>query len=444
MTGNYKKVWKELEKNVGRCFFFKEGVVKEISGYATYTLTLATFAVPDRVKTYIDNNKLKIVSSTDNRFTFVKDGVRVEITCIKPEEKIQQSYNKMFRHMLRCESSGMDIEGRYINNPAALSDIKNKELHLSGGDVLLNESLVSKIVKYVLNFGYTIGDDIISAVNSQQIFDTDSYKVKFCEALSAVLQKGKTEWTSVSETLRLIECILPKGTRILEHTKKITASMKDVNFIRNYLYSIFVVMEITAKQLQGIMPEEPTLQYFDSICLNIDVQLKNYDVYKEIKEKYGDEFLTLLMDIQETLSNNEECEYVRVSDETFDIGEILLKDESFWWSEASEETPDDTTDEQPELDPSQGNASLWLKDDYTEEIYEDAPNDKVYLDDEPLDKVNDGGIDIKAMDEYESGQVTEVTPIVTKENTRNKSSDNGIMNSVRGHKSNVINTGGTV
>ena len=55
MTDNYKKVWKELEKNVGRCFFFKEGVVKEISGYATYTLTLATFAVPDRVKTYIDN-----------------------------------------------------------------------------------------------------------------------------------------------------------------------------------------------------------------------------------------------------------------------------------------------------------------------------------------------------------------------------------------------------
>lgn len=66
------------------------------------------------------------------------------------------------------------------------------------------------------------------------------------------------------------------------------------------------------------------------------------------------------------------------------------------------------------------------------------------MDDEPLDKVNDGGIDIKAMDEYESGQVTEVTPIVTKENTRNKSSDNGIMNSVRGHKSKVINTGGTV
>ena len=282
MTENYKKIWKELEKNVGRCFFFKEGVVKDISGYATYTLTLATFSVPDRVKTYIETNNFKKVSSTDNRFTFVKDGVRVEITCIKPEENIQQSYNKMFRHLLRCESSGMDIEGRYINNPEALSDIKNKELHLSGGEAVLNESIVSKIVKYVLYFGYTIGDDIISAVNSQRIFEKDSYKVKFCEALSSVLQKGKTDWISVSEALHLIECILPEGTRIIKHTEKITISMTDTKFIRNYLYSIFVVMEVTAKQLQSIMPEEPTLQYFDSICLNIDVQLKKYDVYKEI------------------------------------------------------------------------------------------------------------------------------------------------------------------
>lgn len=351
----------------------------------------------------------------------------------------------MFRHLLRCESSGMDIDGRYINNPEALSDIKNKELHLSGGDALLNESIVSKIVKYILNFGYTIGDDIISAVNSQQIFDKDSYKVKFCEALSSVLKKGKTEWSSVSEALRLIECILPKGTRIMEHTKKITASMQDPKFIRNYLYSIFVVMEITAKQLQSIMPEEPTLQYFDSICLNIDVQLKNYDVYKEIKEKYGDEFLILLMDIQETLSNNEECEYVRVSEETFDIGEMLLKDKSFWWSEASGDVSDNNiSNEHTELDPSKGNASLWLKDDYTEEIYEDSSNDKVYLDDEPLENTSNGGIDIQAMDEYENVQVTEEAPIITKGNAINKSSGNGIMNPVRGHKSNVLNTGGTV
>ena len=444
MTENYKRIWEELERSIGRCFFFKDGIVKEISGYATYTLTLATFAAPDRVKQYLEKNNIKKVSSTDNKFNFVKEGVKIEVTCIKPEETMQDSFNKMFRRFLRCESSGMDINGRYINNPKALSDIENKELHLSGGDIVLNEAMISKVVKYVLHFGYTIGDDIISAVNTQELFKKDSYKVKFCEALSSVLLKGKTEWSLVAEALRLIECILPKGTRILKHTQDISVSMQDKTFIRNYLYSIFVVMDMTAKQLQNIIPDESTLQYFDSICLNIDVKLKNYDVYKEIKEKYGEEFLALLMDVQEALSANEECEYERVSEETFDIGEMLLKDDAFWQTEETNDSNATEDNDEAELDPSKGNASMWLRDDYTEENYEEGSEDKVYLDDEPLDNVNDGGINIDAMDEYENGQVEEVIPTVTKENTRNKSSDNDIMNSVRGHKSNVLNTGGTV
>ena len=238
----------------------------------------------------------------------------------------------------------------------------------------------------------------------------------------------------------------------IQYTKTLDDKDKNDRAIRNYLYSLFIPLGITGQELYKIFPKEPTLEYFDSLATNIDAKLGDYKTYIDIKKRYGEEFLELLIDVQESVFKSLGMEYTRVSDETFDMGELFFKDDRFWCTledmKVSEEVavaPTPVVQEEA-MDVSKGNAAGWIADKFNNDMYSDAEEsdtDKVYLDDEVETEAADTGIDMSALDAYEEGsddiKETDEEPqpkvVPPKQNE-------GIMNSQRGHESTVLNSGG--
>jgi len=447
-----KKIWSLIEDKIGRCILFKDAAMKEVLGEDLYTLQFATLSVPEKVDAFLESaQNIKIIRKELGDYIFTLNGVKVEIHCFNAEEGFENSYAKMFNRTFRCENLGINIMGQFNKNLDAYNDIKAKEVHFSSEDAKISEQLIGKLVRYVMKSGFTIGDDIMTYIETNQIFRNKVMRNKFFVAFVDCLRKNKCSWERIAEALKLIKDDFQDAT-FIQYTTGLDEENKNDRFIRNYLYNLFITLNVTGQELQRIMPNEPTLEYFDSLAINVGACLGEYKEYIEIKNKYGEDFLELLMDVQESVAMSLGMEYVRVSDETFDMGELFFKDERFWCTledmKVSEEVAVASTPvvQEEAMDVSKGNAAGWIADKFNNDMYSDADEndaDKVYLDDEVETETADTGIDMSALDAYEEGsddiKETDEEPqpkvVPPKQNE-------GIMNSQRGHESTVLNSGG--
>lgn len=455
MTETSKKIWTKLEENIGRCILFRDAALKEVLGNDTFMLQFATLSVPEKVEAFLDNaEEVSIIRREKNYYVFSWEGARVEIYCFDAESGFESSYEKMFSRPLRCENLGINIMGQYNRNVDAYNDIVAKELHFASGEAKITEFLVSKIVRYVLNFGFTIGEDILENASQNKIFDSKAMRVRFLSALSDNIKKTTCTWDRVAEVLKFIAELLPSPD-FIQYTTALGDMGKDDKFVRNYLYNLFIILDMTGQELHKIIPKESTLEYFDSLAINIGACLGEYKTYIEIKNKYGDEFLELLMDVQESVAKSLHLDYQRVSDETFDMGEIFFKDDRFWCSLEEMNAPKEETAIAPasqvqeeSMDVSKGNFVGWTKDEFDKEMYSEEGEadavgaDKVYLDDEVETESVDTGIDMSALDSYETDVKEEEGDEPSRQNNEPPKQNDSIMNSQRGHESTVLNSGG--
>ena len=456
MTENSRKIWTKLEENIGRCILFRDAALKEVLGNETFTLQFATLSVPEKVETFLDNAEgISIIRSERGYYVFSLEGARVEVHCFDAEQGFESSYEKMFSRPLRCENLGLNIMGQFNKNIDAYNDIEARELHLASGESKITEFLVPKIVRYVLNFGFVIGEDILEYASQNKIFESKDMRVRFLSALSDNIKKTNCTWGRVAEALKFIAEILPSPD-FTQYTASLDDMEKDDKFVRNYLYNLFIILDMTGQELHKVIPKESTLEFFDSLAINIGACLGEYKTYIEIKNKYGDEFLELLMDVQESVAKSLHLDYQRVSDDTFDMGEMFFKDDRFWCSleEMSAPKKEEVTVaaapqvQEETMDVSKGNFAGWTKDEFDKEMYseegdtETVSTDKVYLDDEVETESVDTGIDMSALDSYETDSEKEEGAEQPRQKNEPPKQNDTIMNSQRGHESKVLNSGG--
>ena len=456
MTENSRKIWTKLEENIGRCILFRDAALKEVLGNETFTLQFATLSVPEKVETFLDNAEgISIIRRERGYYVFSWEGARVEIHCFDAEQGFESSYEKMFSRPLRCENLGINIMGQFNKNIDAYNDIEARELHLASGVSKITEFLVPKIVRYVLNFGFVIGEDILEYASQNKIFESKDMRVRFLSALSDNIKKTNCTWGRVAEALKFIAEILPSPD-FTQYTASLDDIEKDDKFVRNYLYNLFIILDMTGQELHKVIPKESTLEYFDSLAINIGACLGEYKTYIEIKNNYGDEFLELLMDVQESVAKSLHLDYQRVSDDTFDMGEMFFKDDRFWCSleEMSAPKKEEVTVapapqvQEETMDVSKGNFAGWTKDEFDKEMYseegdtEAVSTDKVYLDDEVETESVDTGIDMSALDSYETDAEKEEGVEPPRQKNEPPKQNDSIMNSQRGHESKVLNSGG--
>lgn len=452
MIETSKRIWEMLEENIGRCILFRDAAIKEVLGNDSFTLQFSTLSVPERVETFLDNTEgVSIIRKETGNYIFSWEGARIEVHCFDAEPGFESSYEKMFNRSLRCENLGINIMGQFNKNIEAYNDIVAKELHLASSEAKITEFLVSKIVRYVLNSGFAIGEDILEYAAQNKIFENKVMRTRYLSALADNIKKPTCTWQRVGEALKFIEMILPSPD-FIQYTNNLSEENKEERFVRNYLYNLFIFLDMTGQELHRVIPKEPTLEFFDSLAINFDACLGEYKTYSEIKNKYGEEFLELLMDVQESVAMSLGLEYKRVSDETFDMGELFFKDERFWCSiedlkkpNITEETVTEPPEQEETMDVSKGNFAGWTNDKFNKEMYaeEGEPSeDKVYIDDEVEGEKVDTGIDMSALDAYESDSNDEERVDAPKEKIEPPKQNNEIMNSQRGHESTVLNSGG--
>lgn len=501
MNSTAKSVWEKLEKNVGKCCLYKVGAVNELSGKNNFTLTLATMARPAEIENYVANSQG--YNKTDNRYRFNMDGVNVDLTTYfdysNMNDRNNEVNNIMFHHLFRCESIGISFNGAIAHFYDGIYDIEHKELHFTDETPKLNEGFVSKSVKYAMNCGYTIGDDIIKVVDDKQIFQNPSFCVPFIETLFNILTKGYNDGSNIAKAVSLLGSII-RMSSIAKTASSYYPKFKDKSFAVYYIFYLACLLDLNAKELQKALPQEPMVKYYDSIFVNHDQVLHNYETYMNIKEKYGLEFIEILSDFQEVVATVEGLgEYVRVNEDEFDLMQIFYNDERFWMPQdkalekakkffqkkepeaiVPKEPPKTKQEITPELDISKGKASSWLGDSFKEEDYaddaehndsevlEEHQNDlntdesevevymtdsepgkrtRLYLDDERADdKKTESGIDTNAFSSYEKPTEEESAVsgsfIADDHSEPVPKKESSVMNHSRGHGSSVLMNGG--
>lgn len=450
MNNVMKNVWSKIESEVGVCVLYREGAVREVLGHTMYQLTLVTLCAPEKVEEFA--SKQFKYEKVNNKHSFTVENVRVEIICVESDGNFEETRRRIFNRNLRCETIGITFDGRYNKNVDAYKDIEERVLHLSKPEVKTNEQFIQRILNYILTHGFTVGDDVINAFKKNNAFDVKHNLVIYCDSLAKSIMGEKCRWEYVAEAVRFVGAVLFPDSKIVNYTKGLTVPADDKTFIRNYLYALFVMLDMNSAELTKVLANEPTYQYFDSISSNIDACLKEYKEYSEIKRKYGDEFLELLIDVQEVLASFEGIPYERVSDATFDLGVLFINDSAFWCTkdellaepeievEVAEESDDST------VDLTMASFNSLAGDKYNESEYEtpEPSEDKVYIDDEPTQEKANTGINLNAMDSYEKSEEEDAESVANPTNNTpvSASADSAVMNRQRGHESRVLENGG--
>lgn len=452
MTEANKKIWGYLEENVGRCILYKEAVMKEVLGEETLSLQFATLCIPEKVEAFLEGNEIKFLRKENGTYTFQIEGRRIELRCYDTKLGLEKVYEIMFSRPLRCENFGINIMGQFNKNIDAYKDLLARELHLASADIKLNDFPLAKIMRYVMNEDYTVGDDILNYIKNNNVFEGKIMLTRFLGIFADYVRKNKCSWKSMAEALKLIDGKLPSKD-FIKYTAGLKEEVKNDKFIRNYLYNLFIALDMNSQDLRKVIPNDPTLQYFDSLTVNAFASLRKYDVYMTIKKDYGEEFLEILMDVQESIAMSFGEKYERVSEESFDMGERFFKNERFWSpfeeiinSSAKPENTESSTEEEEPLNVGEGTVTNWTSDEFVEENYSEkneVQQKKKYLDDEEPESEVESGLNIAGMDSYEEDNLTddkEESKCVTPSETSVHNEE--IMNSQRGHESKVLNSGG--
>ncbi len=470
MTENFKQTWAEIESAIGGCCLHKRAAGLEVIGEPIKQLTLVTTAPISAIDAFI--GKRKVEKSQDNRFVFTHNGITVDLTTYCGIDDLDELHEKSFRHTLTIDSIGISRNGRISDVYGGVSDARNRIVRLSDEKAVVSETLLRRILQLIAFSGYSVDVTVRNKIEDCKLFEKEGYRKKYCEVMLELLNAPKVDWTRVAALLNVLGASLGHRKVMVNYTEKITSG--DEDFKRTFAFLIFALIKVTSKELQPLMKGDNRVNYFDSLCNNLQKPITSYEDYQERKEKYGAEFLESLFDMQELWMTIEGIPYKRPSERDFDRMALLISDDRFWSSASSKKnnTVDDVKakaeqvqtsgkqdeDEEYSLtgefdfmkataayndeyydEPTEGK----ITDDYVpaEESERNAQSNEVsdLLDileeDNPRTPKSVSGLDTSGLESYEAAMRGE-TPSVSS-NQRPEKPD-GLFNNSRGHKSKVL------
>ena len=173
----------------------------------------------------------------------------------------------------------------------------NKIVRLTDENAPFSEGALSRVMHLVTEDGFEIHASVMNKVVRDKILGKPGYRKKFFELLNTKVNSTNTEWKKVSALLKIADNYL-KDTCLIDYTAKLSADA-NVNFKRNYLFLIFVLLDATSNEIGVFINGDEHINYFDSLCTKINTTISDYIEFMELKKNYGQEFLDMLFDVQE-------------------------------------------------------------------------------------------------------------------------------------------------
>ena len=461
MRTNMKKVWTELEKELGQCLLHKRAAFNEAAGNKAGQLTLAMAASPEKIKEMLGAKQYEM---KEGRFLFTYEDVKVELSSFHGITEKEKLCEAIFLHALRVDSIGYTSSGLVCDQYGGLADIKNKVVSLTKPDAVISEYLYGRILQLVAKDNYQVEDTLMQRLVSEDFAVKPGYRRKYCEAIKLALSKPQIDWKIVGRLLSAAKRTFPEKSLILKSTLEMKNASPDEKWRREYMWVIFSRIGATAKELVRLFPEEPLLDNYDSICMNLQAKLSDYKEYMRLKKDYGAEFVELLMDIQSRWMELEGIEYKRVSESDFDPIRLFTADSQYWFDPQNERTaltgsisPKDEYEVASEkidagkllgdeFDPEQYDEGI-IEDTYVPEAETEIPDTlsekeepvqkkDICIDDDPPEDEKAGGLDLDAMEDYEKGKASS-NPVPVEKNEIHS-----VVDKARGHRSKVLMNGG--
>jgi len=453
MTDNFKKVWEQIEKEIGGCCLHKKAAYSEVVGGQVLQLTLVTSASKELIEHFIGDRKSE--KPQENRFVFTYDDVQIDLTTYEDVEDLDELYEKSFRQSLTIDSLGVRRDGMVSDGYGGLEDIKTKTLRLTHPDAIISEILFRRMLGLVLSEGYRMDEGLSARIEKDKLLEKESYRRRFCEVLIGATKGKARSWNSVADLLDTLVGTYVHQPSIIEYTRGIKKPFADERFTRSFLYLIFALAKVTARELEGLLPGEATLQYFDSLAANLYKNIGSAAAFRSMKEKYGAEFLELLFDLQELWSAMENIPYKRPTERDFDRMNLIQSDDSRWVDPKAKpekrpqhpvQAPAETQPEKYQLEGTMDFARA-MNTDYNEEDYDEPMEGTVvddYADDSSdesesaapavVEKASYTGFDTSGLDVMES-EIQRTAPTST---TAEKPKRDGIINHFKGHTGKML------
>ena len=475
MTEKVKKVWAEIERELGHCCLHKKAAFYEISGIQPDRLSLAITQPLEKVEAYV---KGKGVDRRGNRFIFTMNDVKVEITSYPDAKDLNDLIKKAFCHALSIDCVGMQSNGMIINPYGGLEDIRNKVVRLSTPDATVSEITFNRILHLAVDDGFTVDDTLLKRLEQEQFIQKENYRKRFCEYFATVIRQ-EGNWNKAAALLGLLGSSISRRRNLIEYTLKQQNERRDSRYKKAYLYFVFVWLKATGKEVAPILRGDEMAGLIDSIGENLFKNFHDVDAFFEMKGKYGKEFAEFLFDIQEVYAVMEKQTYKRPSEQNFDLMYRLMCEDTHW-TNGEETVPDNVDlsddDDLPKKLEGAFDFDKAMNNSYSEEnydeptegvsedsyVYECADEDSdeptavveairkkdVCIDDEISEEVDEGGFSPDDISAYEnpdrtSPPVNQIQQSKAPEHRPNQSQMiDGVYNHSRGHKSTVLENGG--
>lgn len=328
MTDNFKKVWEQIEEGIGGCCLHKKAAYNEVSAGKVQQLTLVTTASKEAIESFLGD--IEVERPQKNRFGFTYNGVQVDLTTYEEVEDLDELYEKSFRHTLTIDSLGVRRDGKVSNGYGGLEDIQTKTLRLTDATSTISEILFRRMLNLILTEGYHMDESVAKRIETDKLFEKESYRRRFSEILIGAVHGKAHNWDGVADLLETLGGTLGHQAVIIEYTRKIKKPFTDERFCRSFLYLIFALIKVTARELEELLPGDKMLVYFDSIVANLQKKVNTASMYRSMKEKYGMEFLELLFDVQQLWMAMENIPYKRPTERDFDRMNLIQSDDSRW------------------------------------------------------------------------------------------------------------------
>ena len=478
MQEKFLKVWEEVEEAIGICCLHKRAAFMEVAGRPVQQLTLATSAPVSVIRSFLGERKVD--DKQKNRFLFAHNGIQVDLTTYCDIEDVDELYQKSFRHTLTIDSIGVRRDGMVSSSYNGIEDIRDKILRLTDGTSSISENLYRRILLMHVCEGYSLDSVLSMRLENEKFFQKESYRKKFCELFVSSVRAERTDWKQVAKLLNMPGCMLSHKSAFVSYTEKI--SEVDTEFKRTFIFLILALLKVSSRELQPMMVGVPEMDYYDSLCANLTTKVDSQESLRKLKDKYGENFVDLLYDLQELwMKDIEGKPFRRYTERDFDKMGLVISDVNLWFDRnkpvkvmkpvadekaaAKHEVEDILSEEEEDSIEMVGSPEYAkiMQSGYTDEDYaDDEPTEGIVEDNfempaadpdvpvgtystddldvppTPVGEKSSLGFDVSGLDQYENGNTgTHIPPIIRKEPTRK----GGAFLQSREHKSRMINGG---
>lgn len=328
MQEKVMKVWEEIENAIGTCLLHKKAAFFEVAGKKVQQLTMVTTAPVSKILDFIGEREVE--EKQKNRFFFTHDGVQVDLTTYCDIEDVDEIYRRSFKQLLSVDSIGVKRDGMVTSYCNGVEDVHNKVLRLTDDTAAISEGLYRRMLLLYDSEGYSFDSNLRDRLESEQLFAKEGYRKKFCEIFVANVLAERPDWKRVARLLEIPGCALSHQPSFGSYIKKITEADKKQK--RTLIFLIMALLKITSKELHTLMLDVPEVDYYDSLCTYLTTRVDNSDTFRKLRERYGDDFIDLLYDLQELwVKGIEGKPFRRYTERDFDKMGLIATDRNLWF-----------------------------------------------------------------------------------------------------------------